>query len=87
MPPAYLTWAFYMFTCDVAAKKRLWDLKQIRDKLVCTRFTHCCTSIDCTCTDDLLDLDGGDVDLLGKFVDGLVGVFVGKGVDVDLHPR
>lgn len=39
-----------------------------------------------TCTDDLLDFDGGDVDLLGELSDGLVGVLIGEGVNVDLHP-
>lgn len=40
-----------------------------------------------TRADDLLDLYSRDVDLLGKLSHGLVGVLVGKGIYVDLHPR
>lgn len=40
-----------------------------------------------TCTNDLLDLDSGDVNLLGELSYSLIGVFVGKGIYVDLHPR
>lgn len=40
-----------------------------------------------TCTNDLLDLHSGDVYLLGKLSYCFVGVFVGKGIYVDLHPR
>ena len=39
---------------------------------------------DVTCPDDLLDLDAGDVDLLGEVPQGHPGVLVGQGVDVQL---
>lgn len=38
-----------------------------------------------TDSDHFLDLDAGGVDLFGKLSDGLVGVLVGEGVDVDSH--
>lgn len=40
-----------------------------------------------TCTNDLLDLHSGDVNLLCKFPYSFVGVLIGKGIYVDLHPR
>lgn len=39
-----------------------------------------------TCSDDLLDLDEGNIDFLGKLSHGLVGVLVGERVDVHLDP-
>ncbi len=38
-----------------------------------------------TCTNDLFNLDTGNVDLLGKLSDCFIGVFICEGVDVDLH--
>lgn len=38
-----------------------------------------------TGADDLLNLDAGDVDLLGELAHGLVGVLVCERIDVDLH--
>lgn len=40
-----------------------------------------------TRSDDPLDGDEGDVDLLGELVHRLVGVLVGQRVDVGAHPR
>lgn len=40
-----------------------------------------------TCTDDLLDLHRGDINLLSKLPYGFVGVLIGEGIYVDLHPR
>lgn len=40
-----------------------------------------------TSSDDPLYGDERDVDLLGKFVHCLVGIFVGEGVNVGTHPR
>lgn len=39
---------------------------------------------DVTCPDDLLDLDAGNVNLLGEVPQGHPGVLVGQGVDVQL---
>ena len=47
--------------------------------------TDTVTQSVCTCSDDLLDLHAGELYLLGELPDGLVGVLVGEGVDVDLH--
>ena len=49
------------------------------------RTTDTVTHSPSTCPDDLLDLHAGELDLLGELPDGLVGVLVGEGVDVDLH--
>lgn len=38
-----------------------------------------------TCSDHLLNFDTGDVNFLGKLPHCLIGVFVGEGVNVDLH--
>lgn len=38
-----------------------------------------------TCTDDLLNLDSGDINLFGKFSHCLVRVLISEGVNVDLH--
>jgi len=46
-----------------------------------------CPAPGLACSNDLLDFDAGDVDLFGEFPDGFVGVLVGEGVNVDLHPR
>lgn len=40
-----------------------------------------------TCTNDLLNLHSGDVDLLCKLAYSFVGVLIGKGIYVDFHPR
>lgn len=40
-----------------------------------------------TCPNDFFNLHEGHIDLLGELSDGFVGVLVGEGVDVDLHPR
>lgn len=40
-----------------------------------------------TSSDDPLDGDERDVNLLGKFVHRLVGIFIGEGVNVGTHPR
>lgn len=40
-----------------------------------------------TCANDLLDLHAGNVYLLGKLAHRLIGVFIGEGVNVDLHSR
>lgn len=39
-----------------------------------------------TCADDFLDFHTGDVDLFGKLVHSVIGVLVGKGVDVNFDP-
>lgn len=52
------------------------------------RPTHLCLAPGLlTSSDHLLDLDTGHIDLLGELSDGLVGVLVGEGVNVDFHPR
>lgn len=46
-----------------------------------------CLAPGLACSNDLLNFDTGDVNLFGEFPDGFVGVLVGEGVNVDLHPR
>lgn len=38
-----------------------------------------------TCTDDFFYLHAGDVDLFGEFVDSVVGIFVGEGINVNFY--
>lgn len=40
-----------------------------------------------TCSDDFLYLHTRDVDLFGKLMNGVVGVLVSEGVDVDFDSR
>lgn len=40
-----------------------------------------------TCPNNFFNLDSGDIYFLGEFSDGFIRIFVGEGVDVDLHPR
>lgn len=55
-------------------------------------FTHLCLAGPLalrsllTSSNHLLDLDTGHIDLLGKLSDGLIGILIGKGVNVNLHP-
>lgn len=55
-------------------------------------FTHLCLAGPLalrsllTSSNHLLDLDAGHIDLLGKLSDGLIGILIGKGVNVNLHP-
>ena len=39
-----------------------------------------------TGTDNLFDLNKGNINLLGKFSHGLIRVLVGEGVDINLDP-
>lgn len=63
-----------------------WVLNEINEisRIWCTRH-HAQTSH--TCPNNFFDFDRRDIDLFGELSHGFVGVFVGKGVDVDLHPR
>lgn len=55
-------------------------------------FTHLCLAgplalrLILTSSNHLLDLDAGHVNLLGKLSDSLIGILIGKGVNVNLHP-
>lgn len=55
-------------------------------------FTHPCLArplalgLLLTSSNHLLDLDTGHIDLLGELSDGLIGILVGKGVNVNFHP-
>lgn len=39
-----------------------------------------------TSTDNLLNLDKGNIDFLGKFSHGLIWVLIGERVDINLDP-
>lgn len=39
-----------------------------------------------TSTDNLLNLDKGNIDFLGKFSHRLIRVLIGEGVDINLDP-
>lgn len=42
--------------------------------------------LELTGTDNLLNLDKGNIDFLGKFSHRLIRVLVGEGVDINLDP-
>lgn len=47
---------------------------------------HCAPRL-LTSSNHFLDLDTGHIDLLGELSNSLVGILVGKGVNVNFHPR
>lgn len=96
----YFTWAclteqvhFRMNNNAIHYSGQIGPKQTLRIQIsVCLRRTKTCTHrqarrVWLTSSDDPLYGDERDVDLLGKFVHCLVGIFVGEGVNVGTHPR